>query len=91
MIIQTRFIGIDVSKAHFDIFDVEHGRPERLPNSAQVAHALAQRLRNRQDGFAVFEATGHYDRHLRQAFDAEGAPYARVNPQQARNFARAMG
>jgi Transposase len=91
MIIHPRFIGIDVSKAHFDIFDAERGRPERHLNSAEVARALAQRLRDRQDGFAVFEATGHYDRHLRAAFDTEGVSYAGVNPQQARSFARALG
>jgi transposase len=39
----------------------------------------------------AFEATGDYDRHLRATFDAQSIAYARVNPQQARDFARAMG
>ena len=91
MILHPNIIGIDVCKAHFDIFDSERGRPERLPNSAEAAHALADRLAVRQDGFAIFEATGDYDRHLRGAFDARAIAYARVNPQQARDFARAMG
>jgi transposase len=91
MIIHPNIIGIDVCKAHFDIFDAERGRPERLPNRAEAAHALADRLAARQDGFAIFEATGDYDRHLRGAFDARAIVYARVNPQQARDFARAMG
>lgn len=91
MIIHPGFIGIDVSKAHLDIFDAEHGRAERLPNCAQTARALAERLGARPRGFAVFEATGEYDRHLRDAFDAADTAYARVNPQQARDFARATG
>jgi transposase len=91
MIIHPGIIGIDVSKAHLDIFDAERGRPERLPNSSEVARALAERLRSRQNGFAIFEATGTYDRHLRDAFDDGNIPYARVNPQQARDFARARG
>jgi transposase len=91
MIIHPGIIGIDVSKAHFDIFDAERGRPERLPNSSEAAHALARRLAARQNGFAIFEATGIYDQHLREVFDAGDIAYARVNPQQARDFARATG
>jgi transposase len=91
MIIHPGIIGIDVSKAHFDIFDAERGRPERLPNSSEAAHALAQRLQSRQNSFAIFEATGKYDQHLRDVFEAEHIAYSRVNPQQARDFARAMG
>jgi transposase len=91
MSIHPGYIGIDVCKDHFDIFDPMHGRPERLPNNAEAAHALADRLAAREGGFAVFEATGEYDRHLRTVFDAKSIPYARVNPQQARDFARATG
>jgi transposase len=91
MILHPGVIGIDVSKASFDIFDVERGRPERFPNSSEAAHALAQRLALRGNGFAIFEATGHYDRHLRDAFEAGDIAYVRVNPQQARDFARAIG
>jgi transposase len=39
----------------------------------------------------VFEATGHYDAALRQALAEAGLPHARINPEQARAFARAMG
>jgi transposase len=39
----------------------------------------------------VFEATGGYDRLLAEALAAAGVPFSRVNPRQARNFARAMG
>lgn len=91
MIIHPDFIGIDVSKAHLDIFDAERGQPERLPNNAQTGRALAERLSTRPNGFAIFEATGEYDRHLRHAFDVDKIAYARVNPQQARDFARAIG
>lgn len=91
MIIHPGIIGIDVSKAHFDIFDAESGRTERLPNSSEAARSLAKRLQSRDQAFAIFEATGHYDRHLRQAFTQAGIAYARVNPSRARDFARAAG
>ena len=91
MIIHPDIIGIDVSKASLDIFDAERGRPERFPNSSEAARALAQRLAARQNGFAIFEATGHYDRHLREAFEAGRIRYARVDPARARSFAKAAG
>lgn len=91
MIIHSGLIGIDVSKAHFDIFDAESGRTERHPNSGESARSLADRLQNRPQALAVFEATGRYDRHLRVVFDELGVAYARVNPSRARDFARAAG
>ncbi len=39
----------------------------------------------------VFEATGSYDSCLRQALGDAGIVFLRVNPQQARDFARACG
>jgi transposase len=91
MIIHPGLIGIDVSKAHLDIFDAQTGLTERLPNTPETARSLAERLQNRPEGFAVFEATGHYDRHLREVFKARGIAYRRVNPARARDFARAAG
>jgi len=39
----------------------------------------------------IFEASGGYDRLLRDALEAAQARFSRVNPRQARDFARAMG
>lgn len=91
MTIHPDVIGIDVSKAFLDIFDVERGRPERFPNDAQAVHALAQRLSKRPGGYAIFEATAPYDGHLREVFTRQGIAFARVNPQHARHFAKAKG
>ena len=83
-------IGIDVSKPHLDVFDPVWGAVRRVPNDpAQTAH-LAAHWAGR-DCLVVFEATGHYDAALRHALDGAGVAYARVNPQQARDFARATG
>jgi transposase len=91
MIIHPGLIGIDVSKAHFDIFDAESGRTERLPSTSEAARSLADRLQNRPQALAIFEATGHYDRQLRSVFDERDIAYARVNPSRARSFAKAAG
>ena len=39
----------------------------------------------------IFEASGGYDRVLRDGLEAAQARFSRVNPRQARDFARAMG
>jgi transposase len=41
--------------------------------------------------FVVLEATGSYDALLREALEKADVPFARVNPEQARDFARAIG
>lgn len=86
MMIHPGFVGIDVSKHHLDIF--EDGRSVRFANTAQSVAELAGRWHGR---FVLFEATGHYDRRLRQALEAAGIAFARVNPARARDFARATG
>lgn len=84
--IHPDIVGCDVSKHHLDLFDA--GVSERIDNSAGGCAALAARLEGR---FVVFEATGGYDRTLRDALAAAGVRFARINPGRARDFARAAG
>lgn len=87
MIIHPGFVGIDVSKYYLDIF--EDGCKRRIANEADAIAELAVRWRS-CNAFVVFEATGHYDRLLRQVL-GEDIRHARVNPARARDFARAAG
>lgn len=88
MTIAHRFIGIDISKAHLDIYDDGTGKPERIANSAAAIAALLARW-PRAGIRVIFEATGSYDRILRSALEAADCVYVRVNPARARDFARA--
>ncbi|WFU79944.1 IS110 family transposase [Bradyrhizobium sp. CIAT3101] len=89
MIIPLRYVGIDVSKKHLDIFDEADGVPRRIANAAQ---AITQQVaRWRCDALIVFEATGTYDLALREALGQAGVRFARINPARARDFARASG
>ena len=83
-------VGIDISKAHIDVFDPRVGRVERIRNEAAALQPLAVRLSAAADR-AVFEATGRYDRALGLALAEAGVTFHRVNPTQARAFARAAG
>ncbi|UPJ56772.1 transposase [Bradyrhizobium sp. 192] len=89
MIIPLRYVGIDVSKKHLDIFDEADGVPRRIANATQ---AITQQVaRWRCDTLVVFEATGTYDLKLREALGQAGVHFARINPARARDFARASG
>jgi transposase len=90
MTIASDVVGIDVSKHTLDVFDARLGRGERVANACEAVQALAGRFAA-LGRFVVLEATGSYDRRLRQALEAAGVSYARVNPGQARDFARAAG
>jgi transposase len=88
MTIAHRFIGIDISKAHLDIYDDGTARSERIANSpTAIAAALARWPR--AGTRVIFEATGSYDRILRRALEAANLVHVRVNPARARDFARA--
>lgn len=88
MIIEPSWIGIDIGKFHLDIFD--SGSTFRLDNDDEGIARLMARLAGRKLS-VVFEATGVYDRKLRQALQNHAIRFERVNPRKARQFADAAG
>lgn len=90
MTLSSSWIGIDISKAWLDIADPACGSCVRLANRPEPLAAFAAGLVSR-DVTVIFEATGVYDTALRHALGAAGIGFARVNPQRARDFARATG
>lgn len=89
MTLDQNYIGIDIGKTRLDLFDERSGRGTQLANRpAELAHWAAGL---EAESLVVLEATGHYDRSLRDALDRAGIGYIRVNPLRARDFARSLG
>ncbi|MRI55314.1 IS110 family transposase [Methylobacterium sp. DB1607] len=86
---QQLFIGVDVAKDWLDVHHPLHGA-KRIANTPAAARSFAASCA-KQGAWLVFEASGGYDRVLREALEARGVCFSRVNPRQARDFARAMG
>ena len=82
-------IGVDVAKDWIDVFHPVDGAA-RLASDPGTLRAFARRVA-RERRLVVFEASGGYDRPLAEALRNVGAGYCRVNPGQARHFARALG
>mgnify|MGYP000577925963 CR=1 FL=1 len=90
MTLHPCFVGCDVSKHHLDIFDPLSGEERRIANTETAIGAWVS-ARKSDRLHITFEATGRHDRRLRQALDKAGIGYARVNPQRARQFGKALG
>lgn len=84
-------VGIDVGKAALDV--AFHGEPKvlRFKNTAVGIGRLIQQLDQRPDARIVVEATGGYEEAVLAACADAGLWIARINPRQARDFARATG
>jgi transposase len=81
--------GIDVSK---DYLDLRVGKLERrLSNDVKGREGLTAELLSVEVDLVVIEATGGYEREVLAALQAAGIAVARVNPRQARDFAKSMG
>jgi transposase len=81
--------GVDVSKQHLDAC---WGTSElRLGNDEAGWKALTARLLADNVDLVVIEATGGYERGLVCALQQAGLAVARVNPRQARDFAKSLG
>jgi len=88
------YIGVDVAKDWIDIFVPRGGQSGSGGQSRRVAttgRALAGFARSARGAIVVFEASGGYDRPLAQALTRAGIGWVRVNPRQARDFARSTG
>lgn len=91
MTIHPCFIGCDIAKHHLDLFDETRGQSLRIANTNEAIAAWLSGLDDPVGSLIAFEATGPYDRLLRQALERTGLRFVRINPGRARDFARATG
>lgn len=82
-------IGCDLSRAVIDICELPSGRIGQIANTPDAIAAWLDTLDH--DVRLVFEATSGCDGELIAALATRGHPFTRVNPRQAREFARAIG
>lgn len=81
-------IGVDVAKDWIDVFFHQSGKSIRIKTTPSALKAFASK---HTDAYIIFEASGGYERPLMDALETAHSAYARVNPRQAREFARATG
>lgn len=81
--------GIDVSKQHLDACWTD--QTPRVANDAYGWDELIAKLKAAEVDLVVVEATGGYERGLVCALQGAGITVARMNPRQARDFAKSIG
>ena len=84
-------VGIDVGKASLDLAVDGQSEVARYPNNPAGIAKVIERLQRLKATRIVVEATGGYEEPLLEACCDAGLWIARVNPRQARDFARATG
>jgi len=85
------FVGIDVSKAHLDVYGRPSGESFRVSHDDAGFVTLIARVRPLTPTVVVLEATGGYEVTVAAALAGARLPVAVVNPRQIRDFARATG
>jgi transposase len=84
-------VGIDVSKSVLDVAVDGQSAVRRFPNTSAGVARLVRQLSQYEAVRIVVEATGGYEEAVLCACAQAGMWIARVNPRQARDFARATG
>lgn len=84
--------GMDVSKAHLDVYLHPDGSHRRFANDKTGWRALHKWLPATTSlQSIVYEATGPYHKGVERYLAAHGLPIARLDPRRARRFAEALG
>ena len=84
-------IGIDVSKASFDIAVHPTGECWNVSNDKADIVALSKRLQKLTPALIVLESTGGLELPLVSELASLGLPVVVINPRQVRDFAKAVG
>jgi transposase len=84
-------VGVDVSKRHWDAAVSSRQGVRRFTADAAGAAALLAWIEELSPTLVCLEATGGYERLLREALHERGVAVSVVNPRQIRDFARATG
>lgn len=83
-------IGIDISKATLDVHRLTTGETAQFANSPTGLRALRRWVGPEMPDIVVYEATGVFHRTLEGDLSGK-LPLVKVNPLQARHFAKACG
>jgi transposase len=84
------WVGIDVAKDALEVFVAPSSQRWTLPNTEQGLEQLLQQLRGLEAPHVIFEATGGWEADLAETLTAAALPFTRVNPRQARDYAKAL-
>jgi transposase len=84
-------IGVDVSKDHLDAHRMTYGASRRFANDRVGQKAFLRWLLGKPTDRVVFEPTGTYHLAFEHALACADVPFVKVNPRQARRFAKATG
>jgi len=84
-------VGIDIAKAHLDVYVGATGQLERYSNTSADRERLVAVLHEQHPTLIVLEATGGLERLLTAELTAAALPVVVVNPRQVRDFAKATG
>ena len=88
---ETKFVGIDVSKLTLDFDCLPVSVPQQFANDSIGIAALVALLHNSGVERIVIEATGGYETAIASGLAVAKLPVVVVNPKQVRDFAKAMG
>lgn len=83
------YVGVDISKEHFDVAARPSGASKRF--AAEQVDAVVAFVAEQQAQLVVLEATGGLEIALAARLATAGIAVAVVNPRQVRDFAKALG
>jgi transposase len=86
-----QWVGIDVSKAHLDVFVHPQGQEWRSDNSESGIAEIVQTLAAVEVALVVLEATGGLEQAVTAALNQAGIAVVVSNPRRVRDFAKALG
>ncbi|MEL6856723.1 MAG: transposase, partial [Cyanobacteria bacterium J06607_13] len=83
---QSNWVGIDVSKAKLDVYEIQSAQAQRFSNDSEGIEQLSQWLMQFPQASVVCESTGGLERLAAETLSAVGISVSIVNAAQMHNF-----
>jgi transposase len=85
----TQWVGVDVAKDSLEVF-VDATRRYTVDNTSEGLARFVEEVRSLGQSHVIFEATGGFEAPLCEACAQANVLFTRLNPRQARDFAKAL-
>jgi transposase len=90
MSLEKVWVGVDICKAHLDVYLFPLGQILQVPNTDEGVQSLIEQLKGSPPHLVIAESTGGLERTLVEGLNRTQIPVAIANPRRVKDYAKSL-